>query len=211
LVVISIVAVIAGVVITQFDSVSHDQLLGTAQVVAADLAHARNLAVTNNSSYKITFDRGNNGYTLAHSGTNIALDVLPTSAFHSASGSTTQQITDLASLPIGASGIHLAVVESNDPMMVSFPTQVFDVEFGPLGETKRATRTTIWLAANAQRGRRFIGIDVDPITGLASIGTIQTAVPQSLVMEEMNSYASDSADSTKTGSKSSYPATAATF
>jgi len=211
LVVITIVAVIAGVVITQFDSVSHDQLLGTAQVVAADIAHARNLAVTNNSSYKITFDRGNNGYTLAHSGANIALNSLPISPFHSASGSTTQQITDLGSLPIGSGGVNLAVVESNDSMMVSFPTQVFDVEFGPLGETKRATRTTIWLAANAQRGRRFIGIDVDPITGLASIGTIQTAVPQSLMMEEMNSYASDSADSTKTGSKSSYPATATTF
>jgi Tfp pilus assembly protein FimT len=216
LVVISIVAVIAGVVITQFDSVSHDQLLGTAQVVAADIAHARNLAVTNNSSYKITFDRGNNRYALAHSGTNSALNVLPISAFHSASGSTTQQITDLASLPIGAGGVHLAVVESNDPMMVSFPTQVYDVEFGPLGETTRATGTTIWLSANAQRGRRFLGIDVDPITGLASIGTIQTSVPQSLMMEEMNSYAPTSTSSTNTGSTStgsisSDPATATTF
>lgn len=183
--VISLVAIIAGVVLTHFDSASRDQLLGTAQVVAADMAHARNLAVTNNSSYKITFDRNGNRYVLTHSGTNSALDVLPTSAFHSAGGSTTRHITDLSSLPSGYGGVTLAVVESNDPMMASFPEQVLDVEFGPLGETTRALRTTIWLSAGAGQERRFLGIDIDPITGLASIGEIQTAMPESLASEEV--------------------------
>lgn len=195
LVVISLVAIIAGVVVTQFDSASRDQLLGTAQVVATDIARARNLAVTNNSSYKITFDRQGNRYVLTHSGTNSALDVLPTSAFHAAGGSTTQHITDLSSLPSGSGGVTLAVVESNDPMMAGFSEQVLDVEFGPLGETIRTLRTTIWLSAGAGQGRRFLGIDIDPITGLASIGEVQTFVPESLASEEMDAEVSGDTDS----------------
>ncbi len=183
LVVITIVAIIAGVVLTKYDSVSHDQLLGTAQVVAADVAHARNLAVTNNSKYKITFDRAGNRYVLAHSGTNGALDVLPTSPFHSASGSTTQHVTELSSLPLGTGRVDLAVVEASDPMSASIPEQVLDVEFGPLGETTRTLRTTIWLYAGPQSERKFIGIEIDPITGLTSIGTVQKTVPESLVVE----------------------------
>jgi Tfp pilus assembly protein FimT len=183
LVVITLVAIIAGVVITKFDSVSHDQLLGTAQVVAADIAQARNLAVTNNSSYKITFDPEGNRYVLTHSGINSALDVLPASAFHSASGSTTQHATDLSSLPLGSSIVSLAGVESSDPKSATAPEQVLDVEFGPLGETTRTLRTTIWLSAGARNEWKFIGIEIDPITGLASIGTLQTTAPETLTAE----------------------------
>jgi type II secretory pathway pseudopilin PulG len=184
LVVITIMAIVAGVVLTKFDSVSHDQLLGAAQIVAADAAHARNLAVTNNSSYKITFDRAANRYVITHSGTNGALDVLPTSAFHSASGSTTQHATDLSSLPLGSSLVSLAVVEASNPLSAGTPVEVLDVEFGPLGETTRTLRTTVWLSAGASRERKFIGIEIDPVTGLASIGTVQTTVPESLAVED---------------------------
>lgn len=183
LVVITIIAIIAGVVLTNYDSVSHDQLLGTAQVVAADLAHARNLAVTNNSKYKITFDSAGSRYVLVHSGTNGALDVLPASAFHSAGRSTTQQTTELSSLPLGSGRVDLAVVETSDPLSTGMPTQVLDVEFGPLGETTRALQTTIWLYAGARGERKFIGIEINPITGLTSIGTVQTTIPESLAAE----------------------------
>lgn len=179
LVVIAVVAVIAGVVITQFDSVSHDELLGTAQVVAADMAHARNLAVTNNSSYKITFRSEDDRYVLTHSGTNSALDVLPTSAFHSSSA-TTEHVTDLRSLPIGSGGVKLAIVESADAYDYSDPEQVLDIEFGPLGETTRVQPTTIWLSTGTGQDRKFLGVDVNPITGLTSIGKLQTTVPYSL-------------------------------
>jgi type II secretory pathway pseudopilin PulG len=184
LVVITIMAIVAGVVLTKFDSVSHDQLLGAAQIVAADAAHARNLAVTNNSSYKITFDRAANRYVITHSGTNGALDVLPTSAFHSASGSTTQHATDLSSLPLGSSLVSLAVVEASNPLSAGTPVEVLDVEFGPLGETTRTLRTTVWLSAGTSRERKFIGIEIDPVTGLASIGEVQTSVPETIAFED---------------------------
>ena len=193
LVVITIMAIIASVVITQIDSVSHDQLLGTAQVVAADIAQARNLAVTNNSFYKITFDLAGNRYVLTHSGGNSALDVLPESAFHSTSGSTTQHVTDLSALPLGSSIVSLAVVESSNPLSEAKPKQVLDVEFGPLGETTRTSRTTIWLSAGARNERKFMGIDVDPITGLASIGTLQTTAPKSLAAENVDADAEPAA------------------
>lgn len=186
LVVVTIVAVIAGVVLTQYDSVSHDQMLGTAQVIAADITQARNLAVTNNSSYKITFDPTGNRYTLAHTGANSALDVLPISAFHAAGGSRTEHTTNLSLLPTGSAGIAIAVVETNESMMYGTPKQVFDIEFGPLGETTRPLRTTVWLSSGPRKGQRFIGIEVDPITGFTSIGTVTTSVPYSLAEQHMN-------------------------
>ena len=184
LVVITVVAIVAGVILTQFESAAHDQLVGTAQVIAADIAHARSLAVTNNSSYKITFDRRANQYALAHSGTNSALDVLPSSAFHAPDGSTTEHTTDLSSLPLGSGRVNLAVVESSDPMMMNDPEQVSDVEFGPLGETSRSLWTTVWLSVGKAAERRFIGVEINPITGLASIGKVQTAVPYTLAASD---------------------------
>lgn len=179
-------AVIAGVVLTQYDSASHDQILGTAQVIAADISQARNLAVTNNSSYRISFDSSSNCYTLVHSGANSALDVLPDSAFHSVGASCTQYTTNLSLLPCGSGDIAIAVVEAGGSMMASAPEQVFDIEFGPLGETTRSLRTTVWLSAGPRRGRKFVGIEIDPITGFTSIGTVTTSVPYSLGEQYMN-------------------------
>jgi Tfp pilus assembly protein FimT len=182
LVVITIVAIIAGVVVTQFDSTSYDRLLGTAQIVATDISRARNYAVTNNSSYKIAFQRDSNSYTLTHSGSNSTLDELPESAFHFSSGTTTQQTTDLSSLPMG-SGVSLAAIEASDPILTSMPEAVLSIEFGPLGETSRPLQTTIWLSTGADRDQRFISIEINPITGLTEIGTVQTITPYTLEQE----------------------------
>ncbi len=180
----TIVAVVAGVVLTQFDSSARDQLVGTAQAVVSDIAHARNLAVTNNSKYKITFDRATNSLSITHAGTNSALDVLPSSAFHSAESAGTSLVTRLAALPLASDGVDLAWTETSSYDEYGTGEAVTDVEFGPLGETTRSLGTTIWLSAGVKGDRTFLPIHIDPITGIASIGSITAIVPASLEEEE---------------------------
>jgi type II secretory pathway pseudopilin PulG len=193
LVVISIVAVIASVVLTGFEPSMHDQVRGAAQIVAADLAAAQALAVTNNTSYQITFDRRQNLYYLEHSGSNTALDTLPSSAFGLPSDPDTRRTTDLARLPLGATTVRLYVVQGQLDEL-TYSEQVTTLEFGPLGETKRSIPTTIWLTAGRDRAARYIPLTVNPITGIATIGEYQSESP--FLMEDALEDASSPDDET---------------
>ena len=47
---------------------------------------------------------------------------------------------------------------------------VADLEFGPLGATTRSEQTVIWLAAGKGLAARYIRLDVNPVTGLCTVG-----------------------------------------
>lgn len=173
--VVSIVAVVAGIVLTSFEPTMHDQVRGAAQIVASDLAAAQSLAVTNNTRYRFTFDRENNLYYLEHSGSNPTFDNLPSSAFGLPNDPATRRTTDLARLPFGATNIRLYVVQEQQAALS--PTEVTTLEFGPLGETTRSMETMIWLTAGRDTAARFLPLTVHPITGIATIGEIQTQGP----------------------------------
>lgn len=177
LVVITIVTVIAGVVLSSFEPSMHDQLRSAAQVVAADLASAQSLAVTNNTSYKITFNRQGNLYFLEHSGSNSALDTLPAAAFGLASDPDTRRTTDLSRLPLGTATVRLYVVQEHQGESSVYPTEVTTLEFGPLGETSRSQGTRIWLAAGRDSTALYLPVSVDPITGIPTIGSYQSNAP----------------------------------
>ena len=154
----------------------HDQVRGAAQIVAADLAAAQSLAVTNNTSYQITFDRGRNLYYLEHSGASSAFDTLPTSAFGRPDDPDTRRTTDFARLPFSAVTVRLHIVQEQ-PAGTSNPAEVTTLEFGPLGETTRTNETRIWLAAGRDSTTRYLPLTVDPITGIATIGEYQSEDP----------------------------------
>ena len=173
LIVVSIMGILAGLVLTSFSPSVQDQLLGAAQIVAADVSFARDLAVTNASTYKITFDIDNDRYVLEHSGTNPTLDTLPDTPFRNPSDPPDQQITDLLSLPFGGGTIELIAALDLTPS----PIAVTDVEFGELGESTRPFETQIWLASGQDEARRYISVLIHPVTGLATIGELQTQAP----------------------------------
>lgn len=173
LIVISLISILAGLALTRLEPSIHDQLQAAAQVVASDLAYARSLAVANNSSYRITFDTDADRYVLTHSGTNLALDRLPSSPYRRPDDPPDEQSTDLSRLPLVSGSVDLmAVVTSSDP-----PVTVFDLEYGPLGETTRADGTTLWISSGQGDVQRYISVAMDPITGLAWIGDVQAAAP----------------------------------
>src|SRR5688500_9590145 len=76
LIVISIMGIFAAILLPRFEPSVRDQLRGAAEIVSGDLAYARNLAVTNDSQYKLQFRKSDSSYSLTHSGTNNLLDVL---------------------------------------------------------------------------------------------------------------------------------------
>ena len=50
------------------------------------------------------------------------------------------------------------------------PQSVADLEFGPLGGTSRTQQTAIWLAGGAGSATRYLRLDVNPVTGLTTVG-----------------------------------------
>ncbi len=173
LIVVTIMSILAAMAIPSMNPSLYEQLEGVAQVLAGDIAYARNLAVVNDSTYCFTFDTVNNQYILKYSGTNPALTNLPKSPFGLPSDPPTQQTVQLANLPhIGAS-VQLVAVYS----MVSPVQTVSNLEFGPLGQTTRAGNTVIWLAAGSGTATRYLSVRVNPITGLTWIENFQTQQP----------------------------------
>jgi prepilin-type N-terminal cleavage/methylation domain-containing protein len=173
LLVLTIMGILASMAIPNANPSLHDQLEGVAQMLAGDIAYARNLAVVNNSTYRFTFDITNNQYILKYSGTNPALVNLPKSPFGSQTDSASQQTVQLSHLPHIGGSVQLAAVYS----MTTPAQSITDLEFGSLGQTTRAGNTIIWLGAGTGTAARYLSVRVNPVTGLTWIENYQTQQP----------------------------------
>jgi len=170
---IAVIGIMAAAAVPLFQPDVAAQLESFAQIVASDLMHARDLAVTNNSKYRITFDRANNRYYLEHSGANSALNTLPESIFRNVADTSTRHYTDLDEVPqLGAGAFLAGVVAPESP-----PTAVTAIEFGPLGATTQTAETVVWLSGGAGDGLRYVAVRVNPTTGLADVDDITAVTP----------------------------------
>lgn len=159
--------IVAGALLASADSQDDTTLIHVADAVSSDLAYARSLAVSRNSKYTLTFDLTNHTYTLTHSGTSTALNTLPASPTGVPSSSGTSQVTSLRKLPGSTSSLGFARVLTRSGMVAG---NVTTVEFNPLGNTTATNQTEIWLAAGASGKRTYLGITVNPTTGIADVG-----------------------------------------
>lgn len=174
LLVIAIMAIVAGLALPNSSPSIYDQLQSAAKIVAGDLAYARSLAVTHNSTYQVDFDRSENRYVLRHSGTDASLDILPDSPWRNADDPPDEQIVDLDTLPNVGVGVEIVAVAELGSSQLAVP----DVEFGPLGETTSSAYTGIWLAAGEGTARRYMLLTVNPITGLVTFGAYTGESPE---------------------------------
>ncbi len=172
LLVIAIAAILAAIALPSAQPAVEEQLRSTARIVAAELDYARSLAVSNNSKYKIAFQLNENRYVLTHSGTNPSLDQLPASPFSSPGGPPNQHVVDLDELPRVGPLVRLAAVASGTPAMGTG-----EVEFGPLGQTTNPAATAIWLTAGNGAQARYLELDVNPVTGITSVGVCSSNPP----------------------------------
>jgi prepilin-type N-terminal cleavage/methylation domain-containing protein len=173
---IAVLGVLAAILIPQLSGDLPERLTAAAQVVAADLDYARSLAVANNSTYRLSFDPANNRYRLRHSGTSAQFNTLPPSPFRENDDPVTQQTTNLATLPIPEPGVRLLAVVQ----MQSGGQSTNEIEFNGLGGTTAPQASVVWLGCGRGALRRFISISVDPITGLVTIGSPVSAMPNTI-------------------------------
>ncbi len=170
LIVLALLGILAALALPNQQPATGEQLRGAAEMVASDISYARSLAMMGNSRYRITFDTGKQRYILRHSGSNPALNTLPADGFGSPADPPDQRIGRLDRFPDLATDVRLLSVDSGG-------ATVNHVEFGPLGETTRATETVVWLTAGHGSGRRWVAIRINPATGLVRIGNIQSTSP----------------------------------
>jgi prepilin-type N-terminal cleavage/methylation domain-containing protein len=172
LIVVAMIGILAAVAVPTFapDAASHLESAGSA--LAGDLAYTRSLAVANGSKYRLSFNATTNKYALTHSGTNPALNPLPSGPIGTPSDAATQKTADLSQLPMVGSRVRLLAVQRGSQ---SFTQS--SVEFGPLGATTTAAQTTIWLTAGSGAAQRYIAVKVNPVTGLATRDTPTAAAP----------------------------------
>jgi type II secretory pathway pseudopilin PulG len=88
---ILVMAILAGMVLVNAQTNVTDQIGAACQIVAADMARARSLAVTNNDKYRFTFSIDNNWYYLQYTGSNSALNSLPSTPYYTGKDTATQQ------------------------------------------------------------------------------------------------------------------------
>jgi prepilin-type N-terminal cleavage/methylation domain-containing protein len=173
LIVIALMGILAAVVMPSSNPTLHDQLHSAAQIVATDLAYARSLAVTYGSTYKVTFQADANQYVLQHSGGDTSLNQLPASPFQSPDDPPDKHIVNLDEIPhLGVPAQIAAVTNANGTAATTG-----SVEFGPLGETTQSASTVIWLSAGEGKAKRYVALTVNPVTGLATIGSFTGSGP----------------------------------
>jgi hypothetical protein len=172
LLVVTILGIVAAAAIPLFEPSLVGQLENAAVIVVDDLEYARNLAVANNSKYQLTFN-SSQSYYLEHSGSNAALHPLPSSAYRLATDPPNRQTTSFSRLP-GLRNVRLiGVCQVNGSMR----TKVAAIEFNALGGTTSTKVSEVWLAAGEGTNTRYLSVRVNPVTGLAQVGTLTGQAP----------------------------------
>ncbi|MBX3414873.1 MAG: prepilin-type N-terminal cleavage/methylation domain-containing protein [Pirellulales bacterium] len=184
LLVVAIVGILSAIVLPNSNPNIAEQLKGAAHALASDLAWTRSLAVEYESRYSVTFDLTRNRYVLEHTGTNPALETLPRLPTQAWSNPSDQYIVSLDDAPSmhGSTAQLLAAGAAGAPAV-----NLASVEFGPLGETTSPQETVVWLTAGRFAERRFISVTVDPITGMAWVGDVTTALPAGITNPDSGS------------------------
>jgi len=198
LLVIAIMAILAGVVLPSSSPTIHDQLLAAARVLSGDLAYARSLAVSNCSSYKVTFDASKNQYLLEHDdASKPQLDDLPKALFDSPHDTATQHVVDLNELLGSGAAVRIEAVaglaDYRDPLedhLQDLDAYLLQVsanlrradhvvfrELGNTGQDAYAGYTLVWLSAGAGTDKRYVVLYVNPVTGMTTIGPYTASGP----------------------------------
>jgi len=175
LIVLAVLSILIGVVIPSSRPTLYDELRATAQVIAADLAYARSLAVTGDSEYIVEFTPKTNQLTIEHAGANPLLDELPPSPFRNPTDPDDTHILDLDELPrIGPPSSLIGAVSAAN-------VEVDSVTFGPLGELSGGSDVSIWLGVGAESQRIYLALRINAVTGLVEVDTqITSELPAKL-------------------------------
>jgi prepilin-type N-terminal cleavage/methylation domain-containing protein len=173
MIVLVLIGLLISMVLPSASPALQEQLRAVGQIISTDLAYARSLAIAHGSTYRLRFEVSQNRYILQHTGADPTLNLLPASPWRNPEDPPDQHIVRLDALPQVGRAVRLAAVRPPS----STDETIGEVEFGPLGGTTASTAVVIWLSAGQGQTQRFLAVTVDPITGLASLGTLSAQAP----------------------------------
>jgi len=171
LLVIAVMAIVAGLVLPGSNPSLRDQLVAAGRIVASDLDYARSLAVSYGSPSRVTFEMSDNRYYIERLGPGGIAQPLPTAALGDAGGSSTRQMIDLDNLPrIGAPPQLAALRSFGSAVALQNPSApAVPLEFGRAGQITSGKPLFVWLSAGAGSAARYLVVWIDPVTGLAEV------------------------------------------
>ena len=172
MIVILIMAIIAGLVLPSSQPTIHERLRAAANMVASELELARSLAIGYNSNYTVTVDKAQNRLVLRHTGTNTALNALPRELITTESTDATVRILDLAKFQDTLGDVEIVAAAELGAVMRAESK----IEFGAEGTPTNGLGFIIWLKAGTEAATRYVTVIVDGETGKVTRG-LSDAIP----------------------------------
>lgn len=170
MIVVVFLSIAVAMLLPQMNATFDQQAIASARVLVSEFEYARNMAVANNSKYRLSVDSATDQFILEHTGSNSSLDTLPSGPFRSSADSSTQRVTQLASLPgISTAATFVAMYADGDSQ-----TAVNTVEFGSLGETSRTETTVLTISVGDGDAKRYVTLTINPVTGIVTLGDSAT-------------------------------------
>lgn len=166
-------AIAAGLIIPSAAPQTEQQLRAAGHLVAAEIELARDLAITYNSQYKLTFDAKGNRIVLTHRGANTALNQLPRDLVNNPASDPTHRITDLSSVPGLWGQVQIAACAEFTTTL----TPNYEIMFGPTGDPENGKSFLVWLRAGHGQWTRYVTVFFDRSTGQVSIGCMNGVPP----------------------------------
>jgi len=175
MIVILLMAVIAGLVLPSSQPTVHEQLRAAANFVASELELAKSLAVSYNSNYTVAVDKSTNRLALRHTGTNTVLHSLPQELITPESPDATVRIIDLTKFRDTLGDVEIVAAAELGTVMRAESK----IEFGPEGMPTSGLGFIIWLKTGKEASTRYVTVIVDGKTGEVTRGPSDAIPPPS--------------------------------
>lgn len=181
MIVVAIFAALAGLAVTFSEPSPAARLQLTADMLAADLERAQELALSRGSPHRVTFEGMKRRFVLKHVGTNAAFNDLPKYVQTRSSEAKTQATYALDERSAYGKYVSIAAFE---PASIYVPDQ-FPVQFAADGSLADGRTATIWLRATDNGRTAFLPVRIYAVTGVVSVGaTVDTLPPAAALPQD---------------------------
>ena len=170
MVVLVVLAILASLLVQQWNPGLVERLEAGGAAVAADLAYVRGLAVSQATTYEVVADVSGDSFEVQGVAGDGSRFLVPAPAFLPSPDSS-RFIEDLSRLPSGP--VELVTVQISGPPQQGPPT----FRFLPTGTVDPPDGVRIWLAVGQGDGRWYLTVDIDGATGRATVGQVQREGP----------------------------------
>ncbi len=164
MIVILLLAIITGIVIPRAGSLQPEALRSAGELLAADMAFTRSLAITRGSPHKVVLFPGTGTYWIEHAGNNPAGAELPPSPFAAPDSTPRRLVFRLEDMPGAGRGVTIWGCIPNQGSGEQ------TIQFEPLGSLTSPQDITIILTALENNQPWYVAIRVRAATGLCEIG-----------------------------------------